>query len=379
MQIIAGAQVFDGDRLWDGMAVMIDGNRIVALCPADQAPKATVMLAGGVLSPAFVDLQVNGGAGLMVGQDTDLDALRRICAVHLRLGTGGILATLITDTIEATEKVISVAIAAEKARVPGFLGLHLEGPHLDPRRAGAHDARLIRPMAASDMARMLEAKKHLRYLKVTLAPEQVSLEQIAALAAAGLLVSLGHSDCNATTARMAIAAGAGCATHLFNAMSQLGNREAGLVGAVLDSDLPCGVIADGFHVSPDVLRIAFRAKSEGVFLVSDCMGFAGSDLTEITLNGRRILRREGRLLLEDGTLAGADLSLSQALRVATQQVGLPAARALAMATRIPADVIGAHDCGRIVAGARADLVHLTDSFDVARMWHAGHPLQQDPQ
>jgi N-acetylglucosamine-6-phosphate deacetylase len=374
MQVIAGATVFDGTALQDGLAVIMDGGRIVGIRPLTDAPPVTDRLTGGILAPAFIDLQVNGGGGLAVGTDTDVESLRRICATHLALGTGGILPTLITDTVEVTERVIAAGIAAEKAQVAGFIGLHLEGPHLDPRRNGAHDPRLIRPMSDVDLQRLLAAKQSLTRLKVTLAPEAATADQISALARAGVLVSLGHSDCTYAEALAAIKAGAGCATHLFNAMHQLGNREPGFVGAVLDSALPCGVIADGIHVAPATLRIALAAKAAGAFLVTDCMAFAGTDLTEIQLNGRKVQRRDGRLLLEDGTLAGADLTLPQALRVLVGEVGIDPARALGMATRIPADVIGAADRGRITAGARADLVHLDGDFNVMRIWHGGQPV-----
>lgn len=372
MQSLTGARVFDGNRLLDGMAVCIDGSRIAALVPEAEAPHPVTRLDNGILAPAFIDLQVNGGAGLAIGTDTDLTAIRAICAAHLALGTGGLLATLITDTPEVTARVIAAAIAAEKAAVPGFLGLHLEGPHLDARRKGAHDAALIRPMLANDLALILQAKSKLSHLKVTLAPEAATAGQIAALTRAGVLVSLGHTDCTHATAMAAIAAGAACATHLFNAMRQLGSREPGLVGAVLDSALACGLIADGIHIAPETLRIALAAKPEGAFLVTDAMAFAGTDLTEMRLNGRLIRRMGGKLVLDDGTLAGADLTLPQALRTLTGPVGVPLPRALAMATSIPAGVIAAAGHGTIRKGSHAHLVHLDDRLAPCAIWHAGN-------
>ncbi len=374
MKVLAGARVFDGTALQDGLAVIVENGRITALLPEEAAPPVTDRLGGGILAPAFLDLQVNGGGGLAVGPETDIGALRHICRTHLQLGTGGILATLITDAPDVTDRVIAAAIAAQKASVPGFLGLHLEGPHLDPRRKGAHDPARIRPMGDDDLARMLNAKASLRHLKVTLAPEAATPGQITALDRAGILVSLGHTDCSYDQARAAIAAGARCATHLFNAMSQLGNREPGLVGAVLDSGLACGIIADGIHVALATLRIALAAKPEGAFIVTDCMAFAGTDLSEMRLNGRRVRRRDNRLVLDDGTLAGADLTVPQALHILTRDIGLPAERALSMATRIPADLIGATERGRIASGARADLVHLTADFNVQATWIAGNLL-----
>ena len=378
MQILSGAQVFDGERLLDAHVVILKDGVIAGVQPdASELNGERLVLNGGILSPGFLDLQVNGGGGLMVDGTTDLAALQHICATHLRLGSAGILPTLITDTPAATARVIAAGIAVTQARTPGFLGLHLEGPHLDPRRKGAHDLALIRSMTAEDVARLCAAAQELPALMLTLAPESASCEQIAALTAAGVSVSLGHSDCSYETARAAMAAGARCATHLFNAMSQLGNREPGLVGAVLDGTGAAGVIADGIHVSAATLRVALAAKTRGVFLVSDCMAFAGSDLQEIELNGRLVRRHAGRLTLEDGTLAGADLTLTQAVKVCVENVGVTPARALAMATSIPAAVIGAsQNYGHLVAGRAAHLLHLDANWELSRAWYAGEDIGQ---
>ena len=380
MQILSGAQIFDGIRLLNDHVVILDGAVIAAVQPDDPNLQGhRVVLGGGILAPALIDLQANGGAGMMVDGSTDLDALQRICAAHLRLGSAGILPTLITDTPGATARLITIAVAASHKQTPGFLGLHLEGPHLDPRRKGAHDPELIRPMTGEDLARLCAAAHDLPVLMVTLSPESVSGEQISALAAAGVIVSLGHSECSYETAQMAIKAGARCATHLFNAMSQLGNREAGLVGAVLDSDISAGLIVDGNHVSPATLRIALGAKTTGLFLISDCMAFAGSDLQEITLNGRIIRRNAGRLTLSDGTLAGADLTLPQALKILVQGVGATPARAIAMATSIPAAVINAsHAYGHLAAGRAAHMIHLDTDWQLAAVWQSGERQSAAP-
>lgn len=365
-------RLFDGMALHDATALVLDGDGIEALVPAASLPPdMPQQRLSGTLAPGFIDLQVNGGGGLMVDGTTDLASLRTICATHRRLGTAGILPTLITDSPEATQAVIAAGIAAAEAGVPGFLGLHLEGPHLDPRRKGAHDPALIRPMTAEDLTRLCGAARALPALMVTLAPESASPEQIATLTAAGAVVSLGHSDCSYETAIAAHRAGARCATHLFNAMSQIGNREPGLAGAVLTSDLHSGVIADGIHVHPATLRLALSAKPRGLFLVTDCMAFAGSEATELRLNGRQVIRRDGRLTLADGTLAGADLTMPRAIQVLVEQARCLPARALAMATSIPADLIGAGQAGRLCPGAQADLVLLSEDWSLAKVMQAG--------
>lgn len=363
----SGAIVFDGARLDPNRALTVDGDRIV-----ESAQAETVSLPGGYLLPGLLDLQVNGGGGYMISGQTTPDDLRHFCDTHARLGATGVLPTLITDTPQATAALIDAA--ARAAGTPGLLGLHLEGPHLDPRRKGAHDPKLIRPMTEDDLNRLCEGRKRLPALMVTVAPSSVTPDQIARLTRAGVIVSLGHSDCTLAEAEAAFSAGARCVTHLYNAMSQLGSREPGLVGAALARRAACGLIADGVHVHPAAIHVAQAANPEGMYLVTDAMAPAGSTITEFTLGGRRILRRDGRLTLEDGTLAGADLTLPQAIRTLVRSAGVPLETALAMATRRPAAVIDRPDLGHLHPGAPADFVHLGTDFSLQGVWLAGQRL-----
>ncbi len=374
-QVFAGADVFDGTVLHRGASVVVEDGHVTHILPAGTAmPGALVHLQGGILAPGFIDLQVNGGGGWQVDGRADAARIATLCDVHARLGTTGILPTLITDTPETTAAVIAAGVAA--TGTPGFLGLHLEGPHLDPRRKGAHDPAQIRPMDDADLHRLLDAAAALPALMLTVAPEAVTDAQIGRLAAAGVVVSLGHSNCDAATATRAAAAGARCATHLFNAMSQMGNREPGLVGAVLAGSLAAGLIADGMHVAPATMRVALAARAGGIFLVSDCMAVAGTDATELVLGGRRILRAAGRLTLEDGTLAGADLTLVRAVDVLVRKVGTLPERALAMATSVPASVMGLQATrGHLRAGRVADMVHLGADHAVQAVWRGGVPVR----
>ena len=370
--VFSGAQIFDGTRLISDHAMIVEDGIVTGL---EKGLRGDVVLDGGVLAPAFVDLQVNGGGGIMLDGAADAGRIAAICATHILQGCAGALPTLITDTPEATEDVIVASIAAAQAKVPGFLGLHLEGPHLDVLRKGAHDADLIRPMTQADLLRLCEASLKLPALMVTVAPASVSLAQVTTLSRAGVIVSLGHSNCSFEVARDYIAAGARCATHLFNAMAPISGRDTGLVGAVLDSNLPAGIIADGVHVSPTALRIALAVRPEGFFLVSDCMAFAGTDLTEATLGGRRILRNNGRLTLEDGTIAGADLRLDRAIGFMVREIGVAPARALAMATSTPATLIGmGKSLGHLTTGRRADMVHLDADWGLSQVWWGGVTL-----
>ncbi|SFE01764.1 N-acetylglucosamine 6-phosphate deacetylase [Sulfitobacter brevis] len=337
-----GARIHDGKTLHDDHAILVSNSVPTLIRRADIPSECRIIpLDGGVVLPGFVDLQVNGGGGVMVDGTTSVATLRTIAKAHAGLGVAGLLPTLITDTPLATAAVIDAVAVALREEVSGILGLHLEGPHLDPRRKGAHDAALIRPMDADDLRQLLDANERLPNLKVTVAPEAVTCEQITTLKDAGVLVSLGHSDCDYETAMRSFDAGATCATHLFNAMSPLTSRTPGMVGAILDAPVSAGVIADGIHVHPATLRTALAAKRGPgeLFLVSDAMACAGTSQRSFTLGGREIRRHEGRLNLADGTLAGADLSLSRAVQVMADQVGDSLETAIARATSIPAAML----------------------------------------
>lgn len=342
----SGGPIFDGHNLLHGHAAVFENGILSRLEPDGDSsmPKTeTVDLSGDILSPGYFDLQVNGGDGVMLGDDPSLATIERITKAHRRLGALNILPTLITDTPEKTALTLQAGIEAACANTPGFAGLHLEGPHLSAVRKGAHDAALIRPMTDADVSQLIRARPLLPALKVTVAPENVTPEQVTQLVNAQILVSLGHTDAGFDTCLTYAEAGARCVTHLFNAMSPLGNREPGVVGAVLAcGTLSSGLIADAIHVHPETMRAALKAKTgpASIFLVSDAMAVAGTELKAFELEGRKIHRNKGRLTLDDGTLAGADLDLTTALRVLTAQVGIPLPRALEMATTIPASMIG---------------------------------------
>lgn len=341
---LRGGRIFDGKQLLDGHAICFENGQRVAFGPEADVPDLgdVIDLAGDILSPGYADLQVNGGDGIMLGDDPTVQTLSRMARAHRSLGVVNFLPTLITDTPEITSATIEATIEAIHQGIPAIAGLHLEGPHLSVARKGAHDADLIRPMQDHDLAELLEAATRLPLLKVTIAPENVTEAQVAAMAQAGILVSLGHTDADFETCRRYMAAGATCVTHLFNAMSQLGNREPGLVGAALATgDVFSGLIADTVHVHPQSIRAAWQAKAGPgqIFLVSDAMAVAGSDKTQFTLKDRTIYRQDGRLTLANGTLAGADLDLTTAVRVMVNEVGIPLVDALASATTVPMQLL----------------------------------------
>lgn len=354
--LLRNAWLFDGQHLHRDQALWIEDGRIAALGP--DPGQGGVDLGGDLLAPAYVDLQVNGGGGVMLNDAPTPATLARMAAAHRGLGTGWLLPTLITDRPAQVRAAID---AVAQGGIPEVAGLHLEGPHLARARKGAHDPALIRPMEEPDLALLIAAARDLPVLMVTLAPEAVRPDQVRALAAAGAIVALGHSDAGYEACRDLIRAGARVVTHLFNAMSQLGARAPGLVGAALDlGAVSAGIIADGVHVHPAALRIALRAKAGPgqLFLVSDAMAVAGTDAPGFDLGGRAVRRAEGRLELADGTLAGADLALTAAVDLVARETG-DLARALGMATAIPAALAGlAPGAGRIVPGGPARLIRL---------------------
>ncbi|WP_095083664.1 N-acetylglucosamine-6-phosphate deacetylase [Mesorhizobium sophorae] len=374
---LTGARIFDGDDWHDGAALVVRDGLVEAILPAGAIASdiRVVETGGGMLAPGFVDLQVNGGGGVMLNDHPDVASLETICRAHAPFGTTALLVTLITDTPAITAAAIAAGEAAALRRLPGFLGLHLEGPHLSIARKGAHDPALIRPMLDADQVKLIAARQKLPVLLTTIAPESVEPARVSALTRAGVIVSLGHSDTGYATASTFAAAGASMVTHLFNAMSQIGNREPGLAGAAIDiGSLSAGLIADGIHVDPATIKIALRAKQgpAKIVLVTDAMAPIGTDMTSFTLNGRTIYRRDGSLRLADGTLAGADLDMISAVRFIHRVVGVELSEALRMASLYPAQAIGqSHRLGRFANGTAADIVALSDDLDIRGVWIGG--------
>lgn len=342
---LLGADIHDGETLHFGRALLRRAGQVMIVHHADLPSDCLRRdLGGGTLLPGFVDLQVNGGGGVMFNDDPSVAALRTIASAHASTGTRAFLPTLITDTPATTTAAIKAAAEAIAQGVPGVIGLHLEGPHLSRARKGAHDPALIRPMKAEDLMQLEQAARMLPNLMLTVAPESATAEQITRLTGAGAIVSLGHTEADYATARACFDAGARCVTHLFNAMPAMLSRAPGLIGAALeDGRVSAGLIADGIHVHPATIRAALGAKREpgAVFLVTDAMATLGSDIDGFTLNGRRITRTQERLTLGDGTLAGADLDMARALRVLVQDVREDMQTAIRRTTSYPARVLRA--------------------------------------
>ncbi|HEV8693611.1 MAG TPA: N-acetylglucosamine-6-phosphate deacetylase [Lysobacter sp.] len=359
------------------ISVIVEDGHIVAVLPGEPAKDAqTIDLDGGYLVPGFIDTQVNGGGDVLFNDaahahDGGVDGLRRIAAAHRKFGTTGLMPTLISDDIAVMQRAIEATREAIAQGVPGILGIHLEGPYLAEARKGVHDPHKFHTPDASELD--LVASLGVGRTMVTLAPERFSPDTLRALAARGVRVCAGHTAATYEQLRDAFAAGVCGVTHLFNAMTPLGSREPGAVGAALvDPNSWCGLIVDGYHVHDAALRVAIAAKPRGkMMLVTDAMPPVGGTHEDFALYGVTMTCRDGKCTTADGTLAGSALDMASAVRN-TVKLGLPLEEACRMASAYPAEFLGlGSELGRIAPGYRADLVLLDAGLRVQESWISG--------
>ena len=324
------------DHLWldgglrAGMAVRVEDGVVAWVGPVDRArPDLTPHL----LMPGPTDLQVNGGGGTMLNSDPTPEGLKRIVAAHRRRGTAEIMATVITDRPEVTEAAAEAVLAAHG--IPGLLGLHIEGPHIAPERRGTHDPDHIRPLDERTVRLVERLRAGDVPVMLTLAPERSDPGLMRRIAASGAVLSAGHSAATADETRAALGAGVTCFTHLFNAMPPMTSRAPGILGAAILSDAFAGIIADGVHVSWDMIRLALAARRPGrTFVVSDAMATVGGP-DAFELYGQTIRLRDGELVNAEGHLAGAHVDMVRSLANLCGHAGVPLAEAVAMTTDIP--------------------------------------------
>jgi len=375
--------LFDGERLRDDVDVVVADGRIAAIVDAGSAvPDGEVVdLAGHLLAPGLIDLQVNGGGGVLFNETPDVDTLRRIADAHRAHGTTGFLPALISDDDAHMRSAADAVDAAFAGRVPGVLGIHFEGPYLNPARRGVHPEKQIRPLPG-DIRDAFPCPASGVTL-VTVAPERVGLDAIRQLCRQGIIVFGGHSAATYDEARDALDAGMRGFTHLYNAMSPLTTREPGMVGAALeDRQSIVALIADGIHVHPAAFAIAVKMKQRGkVLLVTDAMPTVGSSSKTFKLGDEYITVRDGACRTDDGTLAGAHLGLNDAVRNAIRFAGIDRFEALRMASTFPAIALRLdRELGYVRSGYRASLVELDKRLNVIRTWVDGdrreHPLPE---
>ncbi len=373
--VLTNGRILLADGFRDDVAVLVEDGKVVAIVDAgDDAVRAAQRfdLEGGTLVPGFIDAQVNGGGGVLFNNTPTVEGIHAIARAHRRFGTTGLLPTLISDRVEVMRDAVAAMHAAIAEKVPGVLGIHLEGPYLAPARKGTHDAAVFRAPDAGEIALATSLDNGVTLL--TLAPEQVPVETIRAFVERGAIVSAGHTAATYVQVRDGIDAGIRGFTHLYNAMPPLQGREPGAVGAALeDAGTWCGIIVDGVHAHPASLRVALRVKPRGkVFLVTDAMPMVGAEDPSFALYGETITAVDGVVRNAAGALAGSALDMVTAVRNSVRLLGLPLEEAARMASQYPAEFLGIGDrFGRIAPGYAADFTLLDDDIAVRATWIAG--------
>ena len=369
------AEIFDGDRLLSQFALIIEGQTIRDLVPGAHLPddvEQVISLKGHSIVPGYIDLQINGGGGVLFNDAPTVDSIRTIGNAHARFGTTAFLPTLVTDSFEVMAAAITAVQEAMTSDIPGVLGIHLEGPFLNPAKRGIHDASKMCRLDDDALEMVLSLSQGVTLL--TLAPELTTPEMIERLSKAGVIVSIGHTEATYEQVRDALAAGATGFTHLYNAMTPVHSREPGVVGAALEHDESWfGIIADGHHVHPATFNLAVRSKKRGgAVLVTDAMASVGSDCKTFRLQGEEIEVIDGRCITTNGVLAGSDLNMAAAVRNAARFSPIGWQEAVRMASRYPAKAVGlSASLGDLSPGKQASFAVLDAGFAVIQTWIAG--------
>ncbi len=380
---LVNGRVLRAEDFVRGQCVLIERGHILDVVSEGDARCRTAEpydLGDGLLLPGFIDLQVNGGGGVLFNDAPSVGSIRTIGMAHRRFGTTAFLPTLISADLDLVARAIAAVRDAIAAGVPGVLGIHIEGPFLNAARKGVHDPAKLRELDAGALG--LLTSLHGARTLVTLAPEMTTPQLIQQLSAAGVVVSAGHTDASYAQMRTALAHGLSGFTHLFNAMSQLTAREPGAVGAALDDQRSwCGIIVDGQHTDPVVLRIALRCKPHDRFmLVTDAMPRVGTSQESFELQGRRINVRGYGCVDEEGRLAGSNIDMASCVRNAVAMLGVSLPQAVRMASEVPAAFLGiSAEYGRIAAGQRANLVLTDDELNVRETWIDGQSSRALPR
>ncbi len=373
LQTFRNGRLLTDSGIESGKTLLVRDGRIEALLNSRETLGADrdIDLAGDLLVPGFIDCQVNGGGGALFNDDPSVSTIATIANAHRTYGTTGFLPTLISDDLDVVARGMDAVRDAIRAGVPGVLGIHVEGPFLNEERRGVHDASKLRELDGAAVKLLSQPVGGVTM--VTLAPERTTPRFIRELTEAGDIVSAGHTNATFDELQPAFAAGLRGFTHLFNAMSPLGNREPGAVGAALAHETSwCGLIVDGHHVHPEVMKIALRAKRRDRFmLVSDAMPSVGAEAKDFVLNGRPITVEGNRCVDEDGRLAGADLDMASAVRNCVHLLGLDLAEAVRMASANPAEFLALRNVGRLAGGQRANLVRLDGDLRAVATWIDG--------
>jgi len=365
MYAFINSTIHTNTRTLQDHAVIIDDNKIqkIVLLSALSPTINTVDLQGHHLCAGFIDLQLNGCGGVMFNGAETVDTLATMQAANLLSGTTSFLPTFITADDQGMQRALQATKDYMQAKPHEVLGLHLEGPYISVAKKGIHREAYIRPPTQAMVDKLCEHAAFIK--KITLAPEHAPLAMIEQLTAAGIVVSLGHSNASYQQATAAIEHGASFATHLFNAMSPMTGREPGMVGAIYDHGIYAGIIADGFHVAYENIRLSKKLMGEKLILVTDATAAAGANITQFDFVGTQVFYKAGKCFGADGTLGGSALTMIEAVENSVKYVGIELDEALRMASLYPAKAIAMdHQLGSIEAGKVANLTIFTDHFKV---------------
>ncbi|QOV65310.1 N-acetylglucosamine-6-phosphate deacetylase [Kosakonia pseudosacchari] len=371
MYALTQGRIYTGHEILDDHALVIANGLIERLCPLAELPTGIEQrsLNGAILAPGFIDVQLNGCGGVQFNDTAEavsVKTLEIMQQANERSGCTSYLPTLITTSDELMKQGVQV-MRDYLAKYPNqALGLHLEGPWLNIVKKGTHNPEFVRkpdPALVDFLCQNADV-----ITKVTLAPEMAGTEVIRQLADAGIVVSAGHSNATLKEAKAGFRAGITFATHLYNAMPYITGREPGLAGAVLDdTDVYCGVIADGLHVDYVNIRNAKRLKGDKLCLVTDATAPAGANIEQFIFAGKTIYYRNGLCVDENGTLSGSSLTMIEGVRNLVEHVGIALDEALRMATLYPARAIGVDEkLGSLAAGKVANLTAFTRDYKIIK-------------
>ncbi|MEP4892107.1 MAG: N-acetylglucosamine-6-phosphate deacetylase [Aliiglaciecola sp.] len=367
-------RLFDGQAYHCDQVLVIEGKKIIAI---DEDTSQVDKVLSGLVAPGFVDLQVNGGGGVLFNALPTVESLKTIFAAHARYGTTGLMPTVITDDINTMNMAADAVAEGIRLGVPGIMGIHFEGPHISTVKKGAHSQQHIRPITEQEWA--LFNRQDLGKIIVTLAPEVVPEEQIKALVNLGVKVCIGHSNADGVTTNKAIECGATGFTHLFNAMSPIAAREPGVTGVALTSETTrCGLIVDGHHVDDVNIQLALKAKPKGgIFLVTDAMPPVGTDATEFEFFDRQVKVKAGRLISTTGELAGAAIDMASSVRYCHFNLGIAEDESIRLASQYPKDYLSgspiqANPKVQLAPGMLANFIQLDEQLVVQSTWVNGN-------
>ena len=380
-QAITGSKLFNGIDFIEHKALLIDDQHIAGIVNEDAIPTDfhVKKLDGGILSPGFIDLQVNGGGGKLFNNSPDKESLNTIISAHQYFGTTSIMPTVISDSLNILQKCTDT-ISNEIDNNHSLLGIHIEGPFFNVKYRGVHQKQYINTINASYLNLFETLDKF--PVMLTLAPECISIKQLKHLKSLGFKILAGHTDANYDQLEEAVKYGLDGFTHLFNAMGQISAREPGVVGSAFDFDeTSASIIVDLHHVHPSLINLSFKQKPKGkLFFVSDSMATINHGEPSFELYDEVVSESNGRIINSEGKLAGSSITQIDAIKNAYQKCSIPLESAISMATLYPAEYIGVSDyIGQLKKGYRADLAHFDSNFHVQNVWLAGKQIKEDPQ